>query len=110
MYSSYFLAVSRIKHMDKRYIAPKQVLGEVFKLPFGDKIVMSHWAKDRVYIEGVFGEPKSTFIDAYDKLTEAIKYGSILPPKIKVICVCKLEFEGSYLELEKIVGQLKNFA
>ena len=81
----------------KPYIRPK-VLGEFFKLPFGDNIVMSHFTKDMVYIDGVFGEPNKTFIDAYDKLTDAIQYGAIIPPKVKVICVCQLQFEGTYTE------------
>ncbi len=87
-------------------VVREKILGDIYKLPFGENVVMNHWTDDMVYIQGVFGESISTFLDAYDKLTEAIKYGAVIPPKIKVICVCKLELEGTYPQLSHIVDQI----
>lgn len=93
-------------HIHPKFVREK-ILGDIFKLPFGKYIVMNHWTDDMVYIDNVRGEGINTFTQAYDKLTEAIAYGAIIPPQIKVICVCKLELEGSYLQLEAIVKQIR---
>jgi hypothetical protein len=88
----------------------KPILGDVFCLPFGDTEVMNHYAKGRVYIKGVFGEPKETFTKALEIIEKSVSYGCIIPDRIKVVCVCGLEIEGRYLELIKIVEALQNIA
>lgn len=85
-------------------------LGDIFSLPFGKTEVMNHTNNNGyVYIKDVFGEPIKTFIDSYEILNNSIKYGSIIPDKIKVICVSGLMIEGRFLELCKIVDAIKNF-
>jgi hypothetical protein len=85
----------------------KKILGDVFCLPFGETKVMNHYAKGRVYIKDVFGEPEETFIKAIEIMDKSVAYGCIIPDKIKVICVCGLEIKGRYLELIKIVDAIK---
>lgn len=82
-------------------------LGEKWRLPFGDHIIMSHYADKYVYIKNVFGEPQDSFLRAYKALKESRRYGANIDGKIKVICASGYELRGTFKQLECIVKQFE---
>lgn len=93
----------------KRYL--KSGIGDVFRLPFGNHLIMNDINENHVYIEHLFSEPESTFIDA-------LKEMSTIPnihrkDRVKIICSKYkdpsdiITIEGRFGELHTIVAIMK---